>query len=93
LRIDAPANTVIVGTVGRLRRREVSLRDVQVRADTPRIDACFRMRSTPVAGRLEHGPNATGTVYLETDAHQIAPGQVAALYDGERIVAAGIVAG
>lgn len=93
LRIDAPANTVIVGTVGRLRRREVSLRDVQVRADTPRIDACFRMRSTPVGGRLEHGLNGTGTVYLETDAHQIAPGQVAALYDGERIVAAGIVAG
>ena len=30
---------------------------------------------------------------IETDAHQIAPGQVAALYDGERIVAAGIVAG
>ena len=47
----------------------------------------------PTTDRTITLPNATGTVYLETDAHQSAPGQVAALYDGERIVAAGIVAG
>ncbi len=91
LRVDAPANTVVVATIERLGRREVTLRDVVVRLPRSRVDATFRVRAEPIGGTLSLGDDATATIVLDRDAFQIAPGQVAVLYDGDLIVAAGTV--
>jgi tRNA U34 2-thiouridine synthase MnmA/TrmU len=93
LRVDASANTVVVGTLERLGRREVRLRDVVVRAPAGRVGASFRVRAEPIPGQIEVGDDGTALLVLERDAFQVAPGQVAALYDGDAIVAAGVVAG
>ncbi len=91
LRVDAPANTVVVATIERLGRREVSLRDVVVRLPRARVGASFRVRAEPIDGTLALGDDGTATITLDRDAFQIAPGQVAVLYDGDLIVAAGTV--
>ncbi len=93
LRIDAPTNTIVVGALRRLGRRSVDLRDVQVRTTIDRIDACFRMRAATVPGVLQTAGAGKAQLQLDRDAFQVAPGQVAVLYDGDCIVAAGTVAG
>lgn len=93
LRVDAPANTVVVATLERLGRREVDLRDVVIRVPRERIGASFRVRAEPIPAALSHTGDGTASLVLDRDAFQVAPGQVAALYDGDVIVAAGVVAG
>lgn len=93
LKVDAPANTVVVATLERLGRREVALRDVRLRMRRERVGASFRVRAEPIPAALEAHADGTATLLLDRDAFQVAPGQVAALYDGDCIVAAGIVAG
>ena len=93
LRVDAAANTVVVGLRERLGRREVRLRDVVVHAPADRVGASFRVRAEPVRATLELHDDGTALLVLDRDAFQVAPGQVAALYDGDCIVAAGVVDG
>ena len=93
LKVDARANTVVVATLERLGRREVELRDVRVRVPCDRVGASFRVRAEAVpAAFADHG-DGTASLSLDRDAFQVAPGQVATLYDGDCIVAAGVVAG
>ncbi|MGI9117597.1 MAG: tRNA 2-thiouridine(34) synthase MnmA [Gaiellales bacterium] len=93
LQVDAPGNTVVVGLRERLGRRTVELRDVAIRTPRGRVGASFRVRAEPIpADLVDHG-DGTATLELDHDAFQVAPGQVAALYDGDAIVAAGVVAG
>ncbi|MGI9188308.1 MAG: tRNA 2-thiouridine(34) synthase MnmA [Gaiellales bacterium] len=93
LKIDMPANTVVVATLERLGRRTVELRDVRQHLPGERVDASFRVRAEPIPAALETRGDGTATLLLDRDAFQVAPGQVAALYDGDCIVAAGVVAG
>ena len=93
LKVDAPANTVVVATLERLGRREVELRDVRLRVPCDRVGASFRVRAEPIPAAFEAHADGTATLLLDRDAFQVAPGQVAALYDGDCIVAAGVVAG
>jgi tRNA-specific 2-thiouridylase len=93
LKIDAPANTVVVATRERLGRREVVLRDVRLRVPRDRVGASFRVRAEPIPAAFEAHADGTATLVLDRDAFQVAPGQVAALYDGDCIVAAGVVDG
>jgi tRNA-specific 2-thiouridylase len=93
LRVEPAANTVVVGRLSRLGRRVVSLRDVVVRAPAARVGASFRVRAEPIPGVLEPDGRGGAVVRLERDAHQAAPGQVCVLYDGDLVVAAGVVAG
>jgi tRNA-specific 2-thiouridylase len=93
LKVDAPSNTVVVATLERLGRREVELRDVRLRVPCDRVGASFRVRAEPIPAALAAHPDGTATLLLDRDAFQVAPGQVAALYDGDCIVAAGVVAG
>ena len=90
LRVEPAANTVVVGALERLGRREVRLRDVVVRAPATRVGASFRVRADPIPAVVEVDGKAA-TLRLERDAFQVAPGQVAVLYDGDCIVAAGVV--
>jgi tRNA-specific 2-thiouridylase len=93
LKVDAPANTVVVATLERLGRRDVELRDVAVRVPRERVGASFRVRAEPIPAALADHGDGTASLVLDRDAFQVAPGQVAALYDGDVIVAAGVVAG
>ena len=69
------------------------LRDVVVRAPADRVGASFRVRAEPIPAAFEADVDGTAVLRLDRDAFQVAPGQVAALYDGDCIVAAGVVAG
>ncbi len=93
LRVEPATNTVVVGRLSRLGRRAVPLRDVVVRAPAGRVGASFRVRAEPIPGVLEPDGRGGAVVRLERDAHQAAPGQVCVLYDGDVVVAAGVVAG
>ena len=68
-------------------------RDVVVHAPADRVGASFRVRAEPVPAALELHGDGTALLVLDRDAFQVAPGQVAALYDGDCIVAAGVVDG
>ena len=57
-----------------------------------RVDAKLRYRSAPVPARVE--PAEGGFVLeLEEPAYAVATGQVAALYDGDAVVGAGVISG
>ncbi len=89
LRADATTNTLVVGPRGSLdvRRVEVSGR---LYVPVTRGEAKLRHRSAPVGAAVE--PTAGGFVlHLERPAHAVAPGQVAALYDGDTVVGAGSI--
>jgi len=91
VRVDAAANTVVVGTLERLARREVTLRDVRVRLPRNRVGVSFRVRADPVPATFLPGDDGSAVLALARDAYGIAAGQVAVLYDDDAIVAAGIV--
>jgi len=91
LRVDAPANRIVVGRREELAVREVALRDVtfvegtaaeplpceaRLRYHAPAIPAVY------AGGRLELGEPFLGA----------APGQAAVLYSGSRVLGGGIIA-
>jgi tRNA-specific 2-thiouridylase len=91
LRVDAAANAVVVGP-----RRFLASSRVEVRGElyvpVERAHAKLRYRSPAVPARVR--PTAGGfALALEEPAEAVAPGQVAALYAGDAVVGAGIVAG
>ncbi|MFM7553373.1 MAG: tRNA methyl transferase PRC-barrel domain-containing protein, partial [Actinomycetota bacterium] len=53
LRVEPATNTVVVGRLSRLGRREVPLRDVVVHAPAERVEAAFRVRAEPIGAVLE----------------------------------------
>jgi tRNA-specific 2-thiouridylase len=93
LAVDAAANTVVVAPVGRLGRREIRLRDVRLHTDDVSVEACLRMRSEPIAARLEPSGDGGAVLHLERPALQVAPGQVAALYRDDVVVGVGVIDG
>ena len=64
---------------------------MRLRVPCDRVGASFRVRAEAVPAALEVHADATATLRLDRDAFQVAPGQVAVLYDGDCIVAAGVV--
>jgi tRNA-uridine 2-sulfurtransferase len=89
--VDAPSATVTIGRREQLLRPAVDLRDVRFVTGRPAADAEVlvqaRAHATPVPGRLRGDR-------VEFDAPQprVAPGQVVALYDGDRLLGGGIAA-
>ena len=91
---DAAANRVVVGTRADLAARVIVVEDV-VAHDIPdrTLDVRIRHHGQPFRGRLVLTGDGSGEVVLEGAAEAVAPGQTAALYDGDRLVAAGRIAG
>jgi tRNA-specific 2-thiouridylase len=91
---DAAANRVVVGTRADLAARVIAVEDV-VAHDIPdrTLDVRIRHHGQPFRGRLVLTGDGSGEVVLEDAAEAVAPGQTAALYDGDRLVAAGRIAG
>ena len=88
--IDAAAATVTVGDRAALLDDDIPVRDLRFVADAPGCDALLvqtRAHGAPAPGHLvgDH-------VRLDAPAPRVAPGQVVALYDGDRVVGGGIAA-
>jgi tRNA-specific 2-thiouridylase len=94
---DPASNTVTVGPRTELLTRTVHVRDVTLHRDGDRVDAIkVRYRGERVRCRLAtaHAPGEHPAieVQLAAPAERTAPGQIACLYDGDRIVGHGTIA-
>ena len=92
LRVDAPANRLVVGRKQELATREVELRDVTfVDGTVPepiRCEARLRYHARPIPGVY-----VAGRLSLEEPFFGAAPGQAAVLYSGSRVLGGGIIGG
>ena len=89
LRTDRADNTVVVGPADALASTRV---EAEGRLYTPveRATVKLRYRSAAVPARVRSS-NGGFALDLDEPAHAVAPGQVAALYDGDAVVGAGVV--
>jgi tRNA-specific 2-thiouridylase len=94
LKIDAPANRLVVGRREELETREVDLRDVSFidgSADEPEepvdCEARLRYHAAPIAAVYQSGRLSLQEPFLGA-----APGQAAVLYSGTRVLGGGIIA-
>jgi tRNA-specific 2-thiouridylase len=89
LRTDMATNTLVVGPHAALVARQVRVRG-RLHAPVERAEVKLRHRSGPTTARVL--PSADGFVLeLDEPTHAVAAGQVAALYDGDAIVGAGVI--
>jgi tRNA-uridine 2-sulfurtransferase len=92
LRIDAAARRIIVGPKASLAQTRVELAELNwlgpPMAPGARIPVAVKLRSTqpPAAAMLDAD---AGELLLDEPAGAVAPGQAAALYDGERLLGGG----
>ena len=89
LRTDATTNTLTVGPLGSLSSRRVEVRG-RMYVPVERAEVKFRYRSEPVGARVEATTDGF-VLHLDEPAYAVAPGQTAALYDGDAIVGAGVI--
>jgi tRNA-specific 2-thiouridylase len=91
LRVDAPANRLVVGRKEELGVREVELRDVTFIAGTApehvRCEARLRYHAPAIPGEYRSGRLSLDEPFLGA-----APGQAAVLYSGSRVLGGGIIA-
>jgi tRNA-uridine 2-sulfurtransferase len=91
LKIDAPANRLVVGRRDELATRDVDLRDVTFidgSAEEPiECEARLRYHAAPIAAVYEAGRLSLKEPFLGA-----APGQAAVLYSGSRVLGGGIIA-
>ena len=94
---DARANTVTVGPREQLRTRRFGVRDVTLHRDGACVDAVkvrYRGRRVPcrIDGSTAAGAHARVDVLTDDPHERTAPGQLACLYAGERVVGYGTIA-
>ena len=91
LKIDAPANRLVVGRRAELQATNIELRDVSFidgSAEEPiACEARLRYHAAPIAGVYQ-----SGRLSLEQPFLGAAPGQAAVLYSGSRVLGGGIIA-
>jgi tRNA-specific 2-thiouridylase len=91
LKIDAPANRLVVGRRDELGAREVDLRDVTFIdhsvAEPIECDARLRYHAAPIAAVYGSGRLSLAEPFLGA-----APGQAAVLYSGSQVLGGGIIA-
>jgi tRNA-specific 2-thiouridylase len=93
---DAASNRVMVGPASALRTRQVAIRGVRLHRPGDRVDRVkLRYRSKPLAARLlgapETGSHRRLTLELSDPADAAAPGQLACLMEGERVIGWGTI--
>lgn len=91
---DPAANTVTVGPRRELEVAAVVIEDIDLRRPAERVDAArlrHRAVAAPVASVEVDGGRAT--LRFSAPVEMVAPGQVACLLDGDRVVGCGTVAG
>ncbi len=98
VRLDAAARRVVVGPRDALARDVVHVREVNWIGPAPGpagLSARVRLRSAQPAVPAAVLPDGAGgaTVILDAPQHGVAPGQAAVVYDGERVLGGGWIAG
>lgn len=91
LRVDAPANRVVVGRRDELAVREVALQDVTFVAGSTAEPLHCQARLRYHAPALP-ALYTEGRLWLEEPFHGAAPGQAAVMYDGTRVLGGGTIA-
>jgi tRNA-specific 2-thiouridylase len=90
LKIDAPANRLIVGRKQELEAREIELCDLtfidRAVPETVRCEARLRYHTPPIAAVYR-----SGRLVLDEPFLGAAPGQAAVLYSGSRVLGGGII--
>ena len=86
---DVRRNAVVVGPRAALARRRISVRG-RLYADVGRADAKLRYRSPATAAQVQVTSRGFA-LELDEPVYGVARGQVAALYDGDVVVGAGVV--
>jgi tRNA-specific 2-thiouridylase len=89
LRADPRANALVVGPRGSLATRELAARG-RLHVPVGRAGAKLRYRSPATPARVDGRPDGFG-LELDEPAFGVARGQVAALYDGDVVVGAGLI--
>jgi tRNA-specific 2-thiouridylase len=91
LKIDAPANRLVVGRREELGTREVDLRDITFidgsAAEPIECEVRLRYHAAPIAAIYESGRLTLAEPFLGA-----APGQAAVLYSGSRVLGGGTIA-
>ncbi|HEY8814555.1 MAG TPA: tRNA 2-thiouridine(34) synthase MnmA [Candidatus Dormibacteraeota bacterium] len=91
LKIDAPANRLVVGRREELETREVDLRDVSfingLAHEPIECEARLRYHAAPIAAVFEGSRLSLKEPFLGA-----APGQAAVMYSGSRVLGGGIIA-
>ncbi len=93
---DATGNVVTVGPLAALETDAVELRGVRLHRPSERVDRVkLRYRSAPVPARMldacAPGTHRSTRLALEQPVRGVAPGQLACLMDGERVVGWGTI--
>ena len=91
LRTEPERGAVVVAPLRRLGTRRVALRDVVMHRERRHVDAKLRYRS-PAVGATLLGEGDNRTLALEHELFAVAPGQTAALYEGDAVVGCGTIA-
>ena len=97
VKIDPQRNAVIVGEEATLLREELTAFDVNYLSGLPpedrmNVDAKIRYRSPAASARLQAPtPERFGLSFREPQ-RAVAPGQIAAIYDGDRLLGGGTIA-
>ena len=86
---DPETNVVVVGPCAALAATRVEA-EGRLYAPVERVTAKLRYRSSPVPARVATS-NGHFVLDLEEPAYAVAKGQVAALYDGDAVVGAGVI--
>ena len=89
LRVDRPANRLVVGPRSELATRRVTARG-RLYLSVPRADAKVRYRSSAVAADVAATEDGFA-LELHEPVEAVAPGQVAVLYDDDAVVGAGVI--
>ncbi len=91
LATEAATNTVVVGPRESLARTTIGVRGGRVHVPVERGEAKLRYRSPAVPAELAETEDGF-RLRLHEPAYGVAPGQTAALYEGDAVVAAGPIA-
>lgn len=97
VRVEAETNRVVVGPDAALWTRRVVLEscnwlEAPAGNDRP-VLAQIRYRQPPVPARLRVRPGRGAVLDFERPVRAVAPGQIGAVYDGERLLGGGVIRG
>jgi len=95
VRVDAPANRVVVGREDDLLTREVAVREIHWIAgappEDPEVQVRYRYRSSLAPARMEPGAGNLMRLRFHEPQRAVAAGQSAVFYRGERVLGGGVI--
>ena len=95
VRIDAPANAVIVGSVAELQTKSITVGALtwngERNGETFRAEVRIRHRHTPAAAAITVKTDGTAMIHFDEAQRAPAPGQAAVIYSGDEVIGGGTI--